>query len=209
MKKEKSTRRKEQGDATKKRIYEAAQKLFTEHGIDSVSVDDIVQEVGVARGTFYVHFESKDMLISSLISDYVSRVDLDYENYVKTLSPDTPTQEVLILAISKICDVIEHTFGCEIFRTLYRVQLTGAHVQETAGYNRTLYQLLASILQRGIDRGEFQGFLPAETLSRHLVLAMRGLVYEWCIRYPDFNFKEQILEHFTILLEGIKQNTLS
>lgn len=209
MKKEKSTRRKEQGDATKKKIYETAQRLFTEYGIDKVSVDDIVQAVGVARGTFYVHFESKDALISSLISDYTNKVDMDYENFIKTLPPDAPVHEALISVVGKICDVIEHTLGYETIKTLYRVQLTGTHVKETADYNRALYQLLASVLEMGINRGEFQEFLPAEILSRHLVIAMRGLIYEWCIRYPDFNFKEQALEHFKIMLEGIRKITVS
>ncbi len=206
MKKEKSTCRKEQGDATKKKIYETARKLFTEYGPDKVSVDDIVQAVGVARGTFYVHFESKDALITSLVSEYTNRVDADYENFIKELPPDAPSREVLISVIGEICDVIENTLGYETMKILYRVQLADTCVQETMNYNRSLYQLLTSLLEKGIQRGEFQGFLPAEILSRHLVIAIRGFVYEWCVRYPELNLKEQVLEHFKILLDGIRRD---
>lgn len=205
MKKEKSTRRKEQGEATKKKIFETAQRLFVEYGVDNVSVDNIVEAAGVARGTFYVHFESKDALISSLIIDNVDKVDMDYETFLKTLPSDAPSADILLALAGRISDVIEHSLGFENMRTLYKVQLTGApHMQVATSYNRALYQLFMAVLETGNNRGEFQMLLPAGELSRHLILAMRGLVYEWCIRYPDFNLKERTLKHFKILLDGIK-----
>ncbi len=205
MKKVKSTRRKEQGEATKKKIYEIAQKLFRENGIDNVSIDNIVEAAGVARGTFYVHFESKDMLASSLISDYVDRVDMDYEAFLKALPLDISSADILIALAEKICDVIECSLGYEIMKTLYRVQLTSVpYAGEASRYNRALYQMVADVLEKGSRRGEFQASLPVDELSKHLVLAIRGLVYEWCIRYPGFSLKEQTLAHFKILLDGIK-----
>ena len=205
MNKQKSTRRKEQGEATKKRLYECARELFNEYGVDKVGVDDIVEAAGVARGTFYVHFESKDALISSLVSDYVNRVDMDYKTFLKALPPDMPAQEVLLALIGKICGVIEQTLGYESMRTLYKTQLSNVPTtQNASGYNRALYQMLAAVLEKGVSRGGFQTSLPLDALSKHLVLAMRGLVYEWCIRYPDFNLKEQAIEHFEILLKGIE-----
>ncbi len=205
MKKEKSTRRKEQGEMTKKKIYETARRLFVEHGIDSVSIEDIVTAVGIARGTFYVHFESKDALISSMISEYVDRVDMDYEDFIKALPPDAPAAELLATVVGKVCDVIEHDVGYDTIKTLYKVQLTGvSHAQDASGYKRALYHLVEMIIEKGVARGEFKALLPVEKLSKHLVLAIRGLTYEWCIRYPDFNFKKQTLEHFEILLEGIR-----
>ena len=207
MKKEKSTRRKEQGEATKRKLFEIAQKLFIEYGVDNVSVDNIVEAAGVARGTFYVHFESKDTLISSLIIDYVNKVDMDYEAFLKTLPLDEPSPDILLALASRISDVIEHSVGFDNMRTLYKVQLTGAqHMQVASSYSRALYQLFVNVLETGSNRGEFEMLLPAGELSQHLILAIRGLVYEWCIRYPDFNLKEQTLTHFKILLDGIRSN---
>lgn len=205
MKKEKLTRRKEQGEATKKKLYESAQKLFNEYGVDDVSVDNIVESAGVSKGTFYVHFESKDALIASFITDYVNRVDTDYEAFLKTLPPDTPAFDILLSLVGKIFDVIEREVGYENMRILYKVQLTSAyHTQPALGYNRVLYQMLATVLEKGILRREFETSLSVDELSRQLILAMRGLSYEWCIRYPDFNLKEQAHTHFKLLLDGIK-----
>ena len=73
------------------------------------------------------------------------------------------------------------------------------------GYNRKLYQMFADVLGRGIERGEFNANIPLETITKHFVMAIRGLSYEWCIRYPDFDLKEEALAHFRILLNGIRE----
>lgn len=58
-------------------LMNAAQRLFLQHGIQQTSVDDIVAAADVAKGTFYVHFGSKDMLLMALqqrfIDDFCQR----------------------------------------------------------------------------------------------------------------------------------------
>ena len=71
------TNRQRKSLETKNKIYETAYQLFKKHGFDNVSVDSIVEAVGVSKGTFYVHFESKSSLIHSLSIDVVNGVDLD------------------------------------------------------------------------------------------------------------------------------------
>ena len=49
----------------KKKIVSAAWKLFYEQGYDNTTVDDIVEESGTSKGSFYHYFEGKDALLSS------------------------------------------------------------------------------------------------------------------------------------------------
>jgi hypothetical protein len=44
---------------------------------------------------------------------------------------------------------------------------------------------------------------PSTILANHLVLAIRGITFEWCIRYPDYNLREECIKHMDILLRGI------
>ena len=48
---------------THKRIYDAALRLFQEHGFDHVNVGQIVAEAGISVPTFYAHYPSKEHLI--------------------------------------------------------------------------------------------------------------------------------------------------
>lgn len=198
-------KRKVQGAETKRRLYEIAEQLFAQHDFADVSVEDITNEAGITKGAFYVHFASKDELIALLIADYAARVDMDYATFLESLPPDMPASNVLLALIEKIADVLMNKIGCNNMKKVYQMMLAGTlDTEAVKGYGRDLYSLCYSILENGIRTGEFKSILPAEGLSRHLVMAIRGISYEWCIRYPDFDLKEQSIEQFRLLLEGIK-----
>ena len=200
-----STRRKEQAARTKARLYETADRLFQQYGYDTVSVDAIVEAAGVSKGAFYVYFESKDALASALIADHVNRVDMDYQAFLDGLPPGQSVADNLLALVDKIFDVLEGHVGCARMRMLYKSQLVNAeHTQKASSYSRALYSMLHNVLEGGIRRGEFRSTLSAEEGSRLLLLAMRGLTYEWCIRYPDYDVKTQARQLFTLLLEGIR-----
>lgn len=203
--KTKPNTRKERAAITKSKIYNTSYQLFKEHGFDNVSVDSIVKAAGVSKGSFYVHFKSKVSLGATLIHDFVDKVDLDYKSYIASVSTGKTSSEILKLLVGKISNVIADTLGYEIMKTLYSANLTKAIITDTTtSYERQLYKMFFEILESGIKKGDFRGDINAETLSKHCILALRGITYEWCIRYPDFNFKEQALEHFEILLRGIQ-----
>ena len=65
------------GEKTKRKLFESAEALFEKYDFDKVSVDAIVEAAGVAKGTFYIYFESKDALILSFLSEYVHDIDAD------------------------------------------------------------------------------------------------------------------------------------
>lgn len=204
MKKENGNRKK-QAVETKRKLYESAGQLFEKYNFDDVSVDAIVEAAGLSKGTFYVHFESKDALIASYLSDYVTGIDADYKTHLDSLPAGTGASDMLLSLIAKIADVLTGTIGYNRMRLVYKIQLTrSVNMEVVKGYNRELYKMFADVLDRGIERGEFNTDLPLDTLTKHFVMAIRGLSYEWCIRYPDLDLKEQALAHFQILLNGIR-----
>src|SRR5688572_10257946 len=52
---------------TRARIFAAAAELFSKHGYQVTTVDRIAMQAGVAKGTFFVHFKSKDAVIAELV----------------------------------------------------------------------------------------------------------------------------------------------
>lgn len=204
MEKEKISKRKIQALETKKKIYEAAKGLFLAHGVEDVSVDSIVEAAGVSKGSFYVHFESKDSLASLLINDYVNEIDLDYKAYLEAIYDKVHTADILMLMTGKIAEVIANQIGCENMRILYKAHITKTiNTNYAMSYDRDLYRIFTDILERGIRLEEFRADIGVEALAHHFVLAMRGITFEWCIRYPDFDLKEQYLKHIEILIRGI------
>ena len=207
MKNVEAGNRKAKAAETKKKIIECAYRLFTTYGFEQVSVDSIVEAAGVSKGTFYVHFDSKDSLIALLTADYVRNLDMDYKAYLDSLPKDKKVTDIILSITEKIFDTIVNVVGHDIMRIIYGVQLTKTvNMDPVMGYNRNLYNIFAQIINQGIEQGEFRTDISPETVVRHLILAMRGLTYEWLIRYPDFNLKEQALIHIDMLLSGIRKH---
>lgn len=205
MREKKPDKRKVQGAETKKKLYEIAERLFTERNFSDVNVEDITDEAGITKGAFYVHFESKDALVAILIADHAACADANYKTFVETLPNDMPASEVLLALAQKIADELMDTIGCENMKKVYQMLLSGtAGTEAVKGYGRELYALVYNILEKGLFSGEFISSLPAETLSRHFVMAIRGVSYEWCVRHPDFDLREQVVEHIRLLIEGIQ-----
>lgn len=206
MSEEKITLRQLKAVETKKKIYAIADQLFKKHGFDNVSVDTIVEMAGVSKGAFYVHFESKNALISELVSDFVQKVDLDYRSYLNSLPADTSASEILLAFVEKIAEMLTKTLGYDLIKIAYESQLTKAvNPASISGYDRELYKMFDSILRKGIAQGEFESDLPIDTISKHFLIAFRGLTYEWCIRYPEFDYREEAVRHFRMMLRGIKK----
>lgn len=205
MTEKKNNRTKEQGAETKKLLFACADKLFLQHDYKDVSVEAITRMAGVTKGTFYVHFESKDALYAELFSGYVERLDVQYGTFLDTLRPEISSSETVLAFVEKIIDLMITQIGYDRLKTVYRLQLASTmNMESITGYERRIYPFFQEVLERGIQQGEFNTALSAEALSRHFVMAIRGLTYEWCIRYPNFDFKQEALAHFRLLLEGIQ-----
>ena len=198
--------RKLKAEATREKIYKSAEKLFSQNDYNKVSVDAIVQAAGVAKGSFYVHFASKDALIAMLINDHVEIADTDYKAFLDTFQEDASAETIILSLIGTISDELIDKIGYEKMKAVYKAQITkDVDTGAVMGYNRALYKMFSDVLERGIRKGEFKSGLSPDLLARHFMLAIRGITYEWCIRHPEFDLKTQATQHFEILINGLKE----
>lgn len=205
MEKIQKNSRKEKAEETKNKIYKSADELFAKYGYNNISVENIVKLAGVAKGSFYVHFESKDALIAELVNDYVNKVDMDYKAYLESISTDLSADVILLSFIKKITDVLADNIGYDKMKIVYRAQiLKDIDMDAVMSYNRQLYQLFIKIMETGIQRNEFKTNLSPDILAKHFMIAFRGITYEWCVRYPEFDLKTQAMQHFELIISGLK-----
>jgi AcrR family transcriptional regulator len=61
--------------ATRERIIKVAAKLFTREGYDSTTTRDIASASGIAAGTLFNYFESKEAIVAALISEALARAE--------------------------------------------------------------------------------------------------------------------------------------
>jgi AcrR family transcriptional regulator len=75
----------ENGRETQERIFNAAERLFAEHGIDAVSTRDIIEAAGVNSGSIHYHFGTREQLIVALVERRAGYLGVQRDRYLDEL----------------------------------------------------------------------------------------------------------------------------
>jgi Transcriptional regulator len=192
---------KSKGMKTKEKIFEAGVALFEERGVEKTSVIDIVKKAGVSKGDFYVHYKSK----FSMIEQYVQTLDLNYEEYFQSIPENTPALETLQMVTRKTAEVLVRKIGYGIVKNCYAAMLSSKIDSEMVlNYGRSLPLIYRNIILKGIQNSEFRSDADVDFFVRHLLTAMRGITFEWCISSQKFDLEKEFPLHIELLLEGLK-----
>lgn len=80
----------------KKGLVKKAYELFITKGYENTSVDDIIASAGIAKGTYYYHFESKEQILEEVVN---MMIDEGVERANQILKSDLKLQEKLVYTI--------------------------------------------------------------------------------------------------------------
>lgn len=69
-----AVRRRANGRATRQKILAAARAIIIEKGTDSLSIDRVIREAGVSKGSFMYHFPSRQALVEALVNEYAAHL---------------------------------------------------------------------------------------------------------------------------------------
>lgn len=138
---------------------DAAEQLFVEKGYEHTSASDIIRKVGVAQGTFYYYFKSKDEILNAVIDRYIER----YAELVKSIADDERMN-----AVQKIQRIIDASFSMSDrkykFSRYLNLEGKVAKHERFQGYiDSTISPLAMRIVKQGISEGIFKIDHPAET----------------------------------------------
>ena len=121
----KSNKRKLKGENTKQSIVDTALKLFSEKNFDTVTVEDIVAELGLSVGAFYHHFKNKNAILEHVFLGFDKEYNDFYESVM--LTPEIESKraadkiELFVSAVVEICADI----GVDFLSACYRYAISG------------------------------------------------------------------------------------
>lgn len=168
---------------TRGRIIEAAWKLFYLQGYGDTTVEEIIEESGTSRGSFYHYFEGKDALLSSL--SYL--FDEKYEQLMDAMDPNMDRFDQLMYLNRELFAMIENSISLDLLARLYSSQLVTRGDKSLLDHNRTYYKLLRQIVQQGQQRGELRCDVTVNEMVRVYALCERALIYDWCLSNGDYS----------------------
>jgi len=87
---------------TKRMIFEKSMELFANKGYDSTSIEEITSVVGIAKGTFYYHFTSKEDMFKFLIEEGIKLLTNSIELKTKNTQSSIEKIKAIILIQIKV-----------------------------------------------------------------------------------------------------------
>jgi AcrR family transcriptional regulator len=142
-------------------ILHAASELFNEIGYASTSVDSIVRNAGIAKGTFYYYFKSKDEVLAALAQQLCAEMVARSQ-----IIADDPQ----LGAIEKFCAIIaaqNQTVedGQALVEDLHRPENRALHERSNIETVLAFGPILATVVEQGNQEGVFQVDDPLSTVQ--------------------------------------------
>lgn len=146
-------------DERKNEILDVAAELFATKGYDAATISDIIEKVGVARGTMYYHFKSKESVMDALIE----RTSRELLNNAKAIAEDKSIpvldrllQTILSMSLENDAPIIEH---------MHKPQNALMHQKTHLAMLEGIPPILVGIVEDGIREGIFNTPFPYETVE--------------------------------------------
>jgi TetR/AcrR family transcriptional repressor of nem operon len=160
---------------TRESLIQAAAHLFHERGYNATSVQDIVSEAGVPKGTFYNYFESKEALAIAASDVFHPRV-LSMLVLEASTSPSRRLRQYF-RAISKELQRFEYLRGCLVGNFASEItNATPALKKRVAEHLDEATWRMGVVIEQGQKAGEIQADIPPMDLARFMLNSLYGAI---------------------------------
>jgi len=181
-------------------IIEAAVRIFARNGYYNSRVSDIAKEAGIASGTIYLYFKTKDEILVTLFREKMAEFVATVRKAIAA-EPDAVAKLRRLIGLhfklledhSEMAEVVQVELrqGQKFFR--------GASANEVSGY----FDLISSVLEEGMAAGMFRSDLPVKTVRKVLFGAMDQMATSWVLGKRGYKLSETAEAVADIFLKGL------
>ena len=196
-------RAQERRAATRQQLLSAGERVFGTKGYLSSSVADVIDAAKVARGTFYLHFDSKEALFQELVDRFINRV----HSVVQVVEPG-PGPRPLLQIQENVERVVNLLFDQRDLAILVLREATGldARVDEKLrALDGFLHKMMSGALRNGAAMGVIRP-VNETVVALALIGAIKEVLFQLVIQEdaPSMNRNEVAETLFEFGLQGLK-----
>jgi TetR/AcrR family fatty acid metabolism transcriptional regulator len=184
-------------------IIDAAIRVFARTGYYNSRVSDIAREAGIASGTIYLYFKTKEEILVTLFREKMAGfVAHQRRELAGQLDPVVKIRKLVGVHFSvleqspELAEVVQVELrqGNKFFR--------GASAHEVSAY----FELIASVLEEGVAAGRFRSDLPVKVATKVLFGAMDQMATSWVLGKRGYRLADTADEVATIFLKGVTRD---
>jgi len=196
--------------ATRDRILDAAERVFSRRGASRPSLEDIAAAAGVTRGAIYWHFRNKADLFAAMLA----RVTLPMEEMVGRSGDDALTDPLGYIRRCMVTVLRKTTDDAQTRRVFEIVCHKCEYVDEMARVRDRYVEMRADCLgelERGVRNAIRRGLLPAGVNARSAAVGLHalvdGLISNWLLEPKYFPLAREAERMVDQYLAGLGART--
>lgn len=133
-------------------LVSAAARVFAEQGVSDTSVSDIVRAAGVAQGTFYLYFESKDDVILAVVEDVAEQMMAGFAEAMQ--ASGTPVERLRAL-VGGFADRTQDESVADVAAFIHRPENVSLHDRFAEQFVPRLLPIVEELIRDGVADGSF------------------------------------------------------
>jgi AcrR family transcriptional regulator len=182
-------------------LVDAAVRVFAEQGVVATSVDDIVRAAGVAKGTYYLYFESRDAIVTAVAERLVGSVAAAMTASLE--ARDRPAADRIRGVARAMTTVGAGPSDRELIELIHEPANLAIHDRLTGAITTRVAAEMAAVIEDGIAAGEFPDQDPRVAAS--FVLATFGAVHDMVTSPDELEPVLEALNRFVLRGLGLRE----
>ena len=177
------------GEKRKRELLQIAYRLFLSQGYENTSVDEIIEAAGIAKGTYYYYFQSKEQMLEAVIG---MMIEAEAEVARQVLASEMPVPQKIVGIVSSMRPTGEER---PIEDALNRPENVLMH-------DKLQRQLLADILpllSKAVEEGVRDGLFACD----HIPERVRMLLLLSCDLFDEGQYTEADVDVFIDMMEKL------
>ena len=155
-------------DERKREIIDTAAALFNKKGYEQCSVNDILNAIGIAKGTFYHYFRSKEEVLNAVVDQTSGQIEKRIRQAAerRDLSPEDKLLKVFLAMRA------DHSKEKALIEEMHKTENALMHQKTLVSFVTLLTPILASVVEEGNRDGSFRCPHPEEDMQIFLASAL-------------------------------------
>lgn len=193
-----TTRRERKKRETRQKIFNAAIKLFREHGFEATTIDMISEEADVARGTIFLHFTSKESILANWGYERLQEIEERREEWD---FGDSCKQKVL--RIYKILNEV-NIQNYDFIKVVVESSMKYRQVHESEkNVHFELRELFSDLIEDAQEKGRLKTKFNPLVAANMLENIYYNALYDWVRSEGAWPLEEIMEEKVSIVFEGL------